>query len=60
MMNDYETTKQDLPESFDLNDPYTQAFLLLFFLMAAKDNGEFQGNEDEGGDRECSQSPTET
>lgn len=48
MMNDYETAKQDLPESIDLNDPYTQALLLLFFLMAAKD-----------GETECSQSPTE-
>lgn len=57
MMNDHETAKQDLPESFDPNDPYTQAFLLLFFLMAAKDSGEFQGNED--GEVECSQSPTE-
>lgn len=46
MMNDHEMTKKDLPESFDPNDPYTQAFLLLFFLMAAKDSSEFQGNED--------------
>lgn len=57
-MNDNETAKKDLPESIDLNDPYTQAFLLLFFLMAAKDNTEFQGNED--GEVGCSQSPTET
>jgi hypothetical protein len=39
-MNDNETAKKDLPESFDINDPYTQAFLLLFFMMAAKDSGE--------------------
>lgn len=49
-MSDYEMAKQDLPESLDLNDPDTQALLLLFFLMAAKDSGEFQGNED--GDKE--------
>lgn len=58
MMSDYEMAKQDLPESIDLNDPYTQELLLLFFLMAAKDSGEFQGNED--GEVECSQSPIET
>lgn len=57
-MSDYEMAKQDLPESIDLNDPYTQELLLLFFLMAAKDSGEFQGNED--GEVECSQSPIET
>lgn len=50
MMNDYETAKQDLPESFDQNDPCAQAFQLLFFLMAAKYSSEFQGNED--GDQE--------
>ena len=43
MMSDYEMAKQDLPESLDLNDPDTQALLLLFFLMAAKDGSEFQG-----------------
>lgn len=58
MMNNNETAKKDLPESIDLNDPYMQELLLLFFLMAAKDSGEFQGNED--GDVECSQSPIET
>lgn len=46
MMNDNETAKKDLSESFDINNPDMQAFLLLFFLMAAKDSGEFQGNED--------------
>lgn len=52
MMNDHKIAKKDLPESFDLNDPDTQALLLLFFLMAAKDAKD--------GEAECSQSPTET
>lgn len=52
MMNDHETAKKDLPESIDLNDPYIQDLLLLFFLMAAKDAKD--------GEAECSQSPTET
>lgn len=50
-MSDYEMAKQDLPESLDLNNPDTQALLLLFFLMAAKDV--------EDGEVGCSQSPTE-
>lgn len=52
MMSDYEMAKQDLPESLDLSDPATQALLLLFLLMAAKDAKD--------GEVGCSQSPTET